>query len=145
VVVGPHVPELADLAEAAGAVVCRLAAETADMRATVEEGLRRLEERFRPTPDEDWLLVPADHPVLDPEVIRQLRQAHSTHPAHTVFVPTHQGRRGHPVLIAWKHVAGIRSHLPGEGLNTYFRRHAAETLELAVDSAGVLCDLDTPE
>src|SRR5262249_26069528 len=31
------------------------------------------------------------------------------------------------------------------GLNVYLRQHAAETLELPVDSADVLCDLDTPE
>src|SRR5437764_15360285 len=45
VVIGPHVPELVPLAEAAGAIPLRLAEPTPDMRATVEHGLRWLEEQ----------------------------------------------------------------------------------------------------
>jgi molybdenum cofactor cytidylyltransferase len=144
VVVGPHVPELVPPAEAAGAQVCRLPEETADMRATVEQGLRWLEEHFRPGPDDAWLLAPADHPTLDADVIRQLLQARAEHPERSVFVPTWEGRRGHPALIGWKHVAGIRAHPAGQGLNTYLRQCAAEVLEVPAASADVLCDLDMP-
>jgi molybdenum cofactor cytidylyltransferase len=144
VVVGPHVPELVPLAEAAGAHVCRLAEETADMRATVEQGLRWLEEAFRPGPDDAWLLAPADHPTLSPDVVRQLLQARADHPERSIFVPTWEGRRGHPALIAWKHVAGIRAHPAGQGLNTYLRQCAAEVQEVPASGADVLCDLDTP-
>ena len=35
------------------------------MRATVEAGLNWLEERLRPEPEDDWLLMPADHPTLN--------------------------------------------------------------------------------
>ncbi len=48
VVLGPHVGELAPLARTAGAHVCQLAEQTTDMRATVEQGLHWLEERFQP-------------------------------------------------------------------------------------------------
>src|SRR5205823_5578166 len=72
VVIGPHVPQLAALAERAGAHVLQLAEETPDMRATVEAGLRWLEERFHPAPDDRWLLVPADHPTLNPLLVRLL-------------------------------------------------------------------------
>jgi molybdenum cofactor cytidylyltransferase len=145
VVVGPHVPQLAPLAEKAGADVCRLADETADMRATVEEGLRWLEEQFHPRPDDAWLLAPADHPALVVDVVRQLCIAYARQPGQTILVPTYEGRRGHPTLVEWRHVAGIRAIPAGEGLNAYFRAHAGETLELPVGNAGVLCDLDTPE
>lgn len=144
VVVGPHVPELVPLAEAAGGHVCRLLEETADMRSTVEHSLRWLEERFRPGPKDAWLLAPADHPTLDADVIRQLLQARADHPERSVFVPTWEGRRGHPALIAWSHVAGIRAHPAGQGLNTYLRQCATEVLEVPAASADVLCDLDTP-
>ena len=141
VVVGPHGAALAELAGAAGAEVLVLAEETADMRATVEAGLRWIEERCAG----DWLLAPADHPTLDAGVVRRLLEARAQHPEASVIVPTFAGRRGHPTLIAWKHVAGMRA-LPGEsGLNVYLRRQAAETLEVAVTTAAVLCDLDTPE
>src|SRR4029077_9391223 len=46
VVVGPHVAELCPLAEAVGARVCLLPAETPDMRATVEIGLTAIEQRW---------------------------------------------------------------------------------------------------
>jgi CTP:molybdopterin cytidylyltransferase MocA len=60
-------------------------------------------------------------------------------------VPVFGGRRGHPTVIRWRHAAGIRGLPPGEGVNAYLRRHAAETLELSVTDPGVLCDLDTPD
>jgi molybdenum cofactor cytidylyltransferase len=143
VVLGPHVAELAPLAEAAGAYALLLPEETPDMRATVERGLRWLEERFCPAPEERWLLLPADHPTLDPDLVRRLLAARAA--GRSLVIPTFQGKRGHPAVIAWRHVAGIRALPPGEGLNRYFRQHEGETLEVPVESADVLCDLDTPE
>jgi len=145
VVVGPQGTELAKLARTAGALVCELAEETADMRATVEAGLCCLEQQFNPAPEADWLLAPADHPTLDAAVVRRLREARAQHPEASVIVPTFGGKRGHPTLLAWKHVAGIRALPSGVGLNVYLRQQAAATLELAVATATVLCDLDTPE
>jgi molybdenum cofactor cytidylyltransferase len=145
VVIGPHVPELLPLAGRAGAHVLQLAEETPDMRATTEAGLRWLEERFRPRPDDQWLLVPADHPTLHPSLVQTLLRARGQSPDRSIVVPTHGGRRGHPTLIDWRHVAGMRALPAGEGLNVYLRRQAAETLELPVESADVLGDLDTPE
>ncbi|HEY7308701.1 MAG TPA: nucleotidyltransferase family protein [Gemmataceae bacterium] len=145
VVVGPHVPELVGLAVGAGANVCRLAEQTADMRATVEHGLNWLEEQFRPHPHDAWLLVPADHPTLVPSTIQELERVRLAESGRSIFVPTWEGRRGHPIVLAWKHVEGIRRHPPGEGLNGYVRRHAAETIKVPVADPDILCDLDTPE
>lgn len=145
VLIAPQVTELADLAESAGAYVCRMETETSGMRGTVERGLRWLEERFGPRPDDTWLLVPADHPALDASIVSQLESAHAAHPHFSIVLPTYRGRRGHPTLFAWKHVAAIRAWPAELGLNTYVRRHAAETLEVPVDNAAVLWDMDTPE
>ena len=145
VVVGPHVPELVPLAEKPGAQVLLLAQETADMRATVEAGLRWLEDHWQPRADDTWLLVPGDHPTLEPGVVRQLLAMHAQHPHPSIVLPTYQGKRGHPTLIGWRHVEEIRRLEPGLGLNAYLRGHARETLEVPWDSAAVLCDLDTPE
>jgi molybdenum cofactor cytidylyltransferase len=145
VVVGPHVGELRPLAESAGAAVLTLPEETPDMRATVQHGLDWMEKNYHPHDDDSWLLVPADHPTLDAAVIRQLLDARQEHPETSIVIPTHQGKRGHPAVIAWKHVAGIRALPPRRGLNAYLREHAGDTLELPVASPHVLCDLDTPE
>jgi molybdenum cofactor cytidylyltransferase len=144
VVVGPHVPELAALAESAGAHALVLSEETADMRATVEHGLRWLEGCYHPQPHDDWLLVPADHPALDAAVVTALLRARIANPHTGIIVPTHAGQRGHPTLIGWQHVAEIRRFPPGQGLNAYLRQHSADTLELPVASPHILYDLDTP-
>lgn len=145
VVLGPHVASLAALAEAAGASIYVLPEATADMRATVERGLQWLEERFHPNPDDAWLLTPADHPTLQADVVRHLLAARLAHPERSIFMPTYQGQRGHPTLIAWKHVTGIRQLTAGQGLNVYLRQQAAETWEVPVESAEILMDMDTPE
>ena len=145
VVVGPHVPELAPLAEAAGAEAVSLAGETADMRATVEHGLRWLEEHRRPGAADGWLLVPADHPTLDAAPVRALLQARAASPGRSIFIPTFEGRRGHPALIGWAHVPAMLALPAGQGFNVYLRQRAAETLEVPMSSDGTVQDLDTPE
>jgi molybdenum cofactor cytidylyltransferase len=144
VVVGPHVPELAPLATAAGADVLALPVPTPDMRATVAAGLLYLEERHRPLPTDWWLLAPADHASLSPTVIRQLRAAADLR-THPIIIPRYQGKRGHPTLIGWQYAAAVWAHLPGLGINSMLREHGFETLELDVSDPGILADLDTPD
>ncbi|MBY0522847.1 MAG: nucleotidyltransferase family protein [Gemmataceae bacterium] len=145
VVVAPHVAELAALAHAAGAEVLVLPDETPDMRATVTLGLAHLERRYAPQPDDRWFLMPADHPALDAAVVRQLIETGGSRANPSIIIPTFQGTRGHPVGISWKHVAGIRASPAGQGINVYLRQQRAETLEVPVESASVLIDLDTPD
>jgi molybdenum cofactor cytidylyltransferase len=145
VVLGPHIANLAPRAEAAGALVHILAQPTPDMRATVEHGLRWLEDRFHPSPDDYWLLVPADHPLLRSDVVCQLIQTAKADPQHSIFIPTHDGKRGHPALIGWQHVAGMRELSRDQGLNVYLRQQSEQTREVPVDSPEVLLDLDTPD
>jgi molybdenum cofactor cytidylyltransferase len=143
VVIGPHVTELAPLAETAGAKVLRLDAETPDMRATITHGLRWLQQQRQPTEEDYWLLCPADHPTVQAEVVRSLIT--STGRDHSIIVPTFEGRRGHPSLIGWRHVEAIRQLPADVGLNSFLRAHECETLLLPVASIEVLRDLDTPE
>jgi len=144
VVVGPHDPMVAPLAAAAGASVLVLADATPDMRATVEDGLRWLETHFRPRPDDAWLLAPADHPTLDADVVRRLGAAYAEG-RRSIMVPAHNGRRGHPTLIGWRHVAGLLAHPSGKGINDYLRSQEEQVREVPAPTAAVLCDLDTPE
>lgn len=139
VVVGPHVAELVPLAEAAGANVLALPVPTADMRATIEAGLAWVEDRFRPNAGDRWLLAPADHPAITANVIRALLDA-----AEPIVIPVHDGRRGHPTALRWRHVAGVRALPPDAGVNAFLRLHAGDIRELPVPDAGVLADLDTP-
>jgi molybdenum cofactor cytidylyltransferase len=90
------------------------------------------------------LLLPADHPALDAAVVRRLLEARAQ-AQHTIVLPAFEGKRGHPALIDWGHVAAVRALPPGQGLNVYFRQQQGQTLEVPVASADVLSDLDTPE
>jgi CTP:molybdopterin cytidylyltransferase MocA len=143
-VIGPHVPGLIPLAEKAGAQVLLLPAPTLHMRATIEAGLRWLEDRYHPAPDDFWLLVPGDSPTMDPVVVRELLKARAGHAASSIFVPTFLGKRGHPLLLAWRHVGGIRSWPADQGVNSYLRQQFEQTLEVPVTSREILRDLDTP-
>jgi molybdenum cofactor cytidylyltransferase len=143
VVIGPHVPELAPLAAAAGAEVLALAEPTPDMRATVEAGLTHLEGRHHPNTDDWWLLAPADHPVLSSQVVCELLAAQSA--AHSVIVPVHAGQRGHPTLVRWSLADGVRAIPAGRGINSLLREYESRTLELAVNDPAILANLDTPE
>jgi CTP:molybdopterin cytidylyltransferase MocA len=141
VVIGPHVPELAAIANASGADVLQLAEPTDDMRATVEHGLRWVAENVAHS--DGWLLAPADHPGVTADVVRRLCEVFQAHPARPVVVPVHAGRRGHPTLIPWRLAAEVPRIPAGQGVNVLLR--TAAKIEVPVESAGVLSDLDTPD
>ena len=145
VVIGPGTAFLQPLAEQAGAAVHVLPEETPDMRATVRAGLAWIEEHYRPQPDDAWLLLPADHPTLSSVVVRALVAAADSQPRHSIFVPIHDGKRGHPTLLRWRHAGALSLWPGGQGLNAYIRAQGSETLEIPWARAEVLCDLDTPE
>ncbi len=145
VVLGPQALDLQPLVARSGARVYLMDEDTPDMRSTVEVGLRWLEYQYQPSNTDAWFLAPADQPMLDAEVVAAVRRTYLSQSDKSIVVPTFAGKRGHPVLLSWRHVAGIRSHPAGEGLNTYLRLRTEATRELPVDRPSVLADLDTPE
>ncbi len=145
VVAAPNLPELAALTGASGADALLLPEETPDMRATVEHGLRWIEGHWAPTERDAWLLVPADHPTLRPHVVRELVKASEQHPHASIFIPTFGGKRGHPMLVGWRHAEMLRAFRAGEGINVYLREQGEAVAEVAVASAEIHRDLDTPE
>jgi molybdenum cofactor cytidylyltransferase len=143
-VLAPHVAFLDRIGRDAGAEVLLLTAATPDMRTTVQRGLDWIDEHWHPAPADQWLLVPADHPVLDPRVIRALSQA-LDQAAASIAVPSFGGKRGHPTLISWTHVAALRSVPYDQGLNAYLRRFTKETVEVSWQDDSVILDVDTPD
>uniref|UniRef100_A0A7C4LN32 Nucleotidyltransferase family protein n=1 Tax=Schlesneria paludicola TaxID=360056 RepID=A0A7C4LN32_9PLAN len=115
-----------------------------DMRASVECGLAWIQAAQQPADHDAWLLLPADHPLLDRGVLAHLLD-HFSRFRPAFLVPTFRGRRGHPLLARWDTVPELRSLPPDVGLNHLLRQRAGDVRELAVESPTVLCDLDTPE
>jgi len=115
-----------------------------EMRDSVEHALRSIEAEFHPTSDDGWLLTPADHPLIEREVLDRLleRWSQSEMP---ILIPTCGGKRGHPVLFRWSLVPEVFELPHDVGLNHLVRMHADEVVELEVGRESVIADLDTPE
>ena len=90
-----------------------------------------------------FFLLPCDIPRAGADTVRQLARARAEAAAPAVLYPTHLGRRGHPPLIAARLIPGILAAQPAGGLRELLRKYDA--LEIEVDEAGILRDLDTRE
>jgi molybdenum cofactor cytidylyltransferase len=107
---------------------------------SLQVGLRTLaEERV-----DGVLLALVDHPAVASETLRALI-ATFTESRSPVVIPIHQGRRGHPVVIARALFGEILALAEGEGANTVIRRHRAATRFVDVADPGILLDVDDPE
>lgn len=142
VVAAPESAELVRRATAAGAQVLQLPEDTPDMRATCLCGLAWLEEHFHPAENDGWLLLPADHPTIQPDIVRAILAAART---NSIVVPTYHGKRGHPTWLRWSNIAAIRMMPAEHGLNAFIRSRGKETFELDWPNGEILRDLDTPE
>lgn len=115
-----------------------------DMRASVTLALQTIERDFRPADDDGWLLVPADHPVLDRDLINDMLSFwNSTQPK--ILVPRCGQRRGHPTLFRWSMTRHLSDIPADRGLNWLLREFASDVTELPVTSDAAITDLDTPE
>ena len=126
-----------------GAIVVCPGVDPPDMRASVAAGLEDVRRRHVPGPDEAWLLIPADHPLLDARLLDLVLQRWGTG-SDTVLIPTFEGRRGHPTLLRWKCVAAIAELPADQGLNRLLRAHPDWVTELPVEYPAAVLDLDTP-
>jgi molybdenum cofactor cytidylyltransferase len=93
----------------------------------------------------DGVLVwPVDQPSVASETLRRLVNGFRTSQA-SIVVPTHDGRRGHPVLIRAALFAEIpRAVKAGRTLRDVIRSEPTSVFEVAADDAAILQDIDTP-
>jgi molybdenum cofactor cytidylyltransferase len=138
-------PDLGFLVSKAGGELLLLQHRTADMRATVDLGLDHLLAKYRPSPHDNLLLCPADHPGLEASAVQQLLDARAAQPERSLFVPTHDGKRGHPILLTWAAAQRLRASPSDVPVNVFVRGLGQETVEVPVQCLGVIQDLDTPE
>jgi molybdenum cofactor cytidylyltransferase len=120
-----------------------------EMRYSIQFGLQTVAQEIRARrecadPNQPWFLVPADHPVIDPQTVTILLEAAAKSPGRIV-VPTHGGRRGHPTVFAWKHALQIDQIPAGSGFNWILDQESSDIVEIEFANPNVLLDLDTPE
>ena len=144
VVVRPDDTVLAEAAAAAGAVVVRAPEPPPDMKASVGWGIDEMRKRWGAGEIDGWMLVPADHPVLDADLVGRVAEAWSVN-RPPVLVPTHDGRRGHPTVFGVELASEVASIPDDSGLNWLVAQCGEAVEEVELDRPEVLLDLDTPE
>lgn len=89
-----------------------------------------------------WLVLPGDLPLVTPDTLQAVAHALAAEAGrHDVIVPTHQGQRGHPVAFSARCGAELQQLHGERGAASVVQAHAV--LELPVDDAGVVTDVDT--
>ena len=110
-----------------------------EMLSSVRCGLRAVPENCAAV-----LMVLGDQPGISANVIATLAGAFRT-AGRGIVVPTHGGRRGHPLLFAMQYRGEILSRYNEVGLRGLLQAHPEEVFEVAVAAPGVLEDMDVPE
>jgi molybdenum cofactor cytidylyltransferase len=80
-------------------------------------------------------------PWIEPAVIDRL-VAEFNAGSSAIVAPTHHGRRGHPIVLAWRLAEDVLRLGDDETLKSIVQRYEAKEIEC---DASVLGDLDTPE
>lgn len=144
VLVRPDDTGLRDEVHREGAIVVQPTAPPPEMRFSVEHLLEAVRKRESSQPTDGWLLVPGDHPLIQPQTLGQLIETWRADPSRIVL-PAHDGRRGHPTLFPWDLAEEVAA-LPGDvGVNHLLKQHADKVVEVPVDDPTITLDLDTPE
>ncbi|HJN18835.1 MAG TPA: nucleotidyltransferase family protein [Armatimonadota bacterium] len=86
------------------------------------------------------MVVLGDQPGITPGIIDAVLAVNAP-----IVVPVYAGKRGHPLLLSTEYVDEILTGHDEVGLRGLLQAHADEVMELNVDDAGVLEDMDTPE
>ena len=136
VVLGHRADEIAAVLEPLPVSLLRNPDYRLGMTTSVQVALRAL----HPVPDA-YLLALVDQPQIGLPVVRKLLAARA-HSGKGMVIPTYEGKRGHPLLLASTYRAAVLGLGPDEGLNVVTRGYPDDTLELAVDSDDVLRDMD---
>ena len=132
--------ELIEACQASSVVVHQLQQETADMKATIQVGLRQVEERFKPGESDLCLIAPADLPRLRTEVIDRVIQTSAAF--NKIVVPYFGDKRGHPVCMPWNMTYSIFELGVNEGLNSLIDRSQYKKALFPAEKRAR--DIDTP-
>jgi molybdenum cofactor cytidylyltransferase len=113
------------------------------MGGSIARGIREL--RATAPECEGVLVCVGDLPALRAEHVRPLLRAFASAPRDAICIPTHEGRRGHPVLFAAAHLAELGALAGEEGARSLLERHREALIEVEVGSEAILRDVDTPD
>ncbi len=90
---------------------------------------------------------PVDVPLVTPTDVRALIAAYGQWRASLmrIFIPTHDGRRGHPMLVDIGFRQPFMELKGNESSRKVIDDNHTQVKEVPVDNPGVLADIDTPD
>jgi molybdenum cofactor cytidylyltransferase len=94
-----------------------------------------------------FFFMPVDYPLVTGEDVARLVQAFrkNTDSGKSIFVPSHDQKRGHPVLCRRELAEEILSLPPGASARDVMNRVNSRVAYVIYPEAYVLMDMDTPE
>jgi molybdenum cofactor cytidylyltransferase len=92
---------------------------------------------------EGVLVHPVDHPGVSSELVDELIASFEATGA-PIVLPTHRGRRGHPVLFSRAVFGELRRAPEAVGARQVVWDHQNDLLEVEVPENGIAADVDTP-
>jgi molybdenum cofactor cytidylyltransferase len=90
-----------------------------------------------------FFLLPVDHCGVTPETLDKIISAFVLSDGQAVVYPTYNGEQGHPPLIPFSFMSGIKDYDGFDGMRGYLSGFPFE--EVDVSDRGVLLDMDTPQ
>ncbi len=97
-----------------------------------------------PADCEAVLVVLGDQPGITTQLVDDMvRSFRKTEKG--ILVPLHNGKRGHPILVARHYHAELQSHYADIGLRGLLYAHPDDIFELNVSTSSVLGDMDYPQ
>jgi molybdenum cofactor cytidylyltransferase len=90
------------------------------------------------------LLCPVDHPLVSPNLVSRLIAEFDTD-RKLIVLPTHLGRRGHPVIFHASLYGELLAASPDVGARQVVWAHPDAIAEVETDEAGVILNLNDPE
>lgn len=97
------------------------------------------------TPPLGVVVALVDHPTVSAATVARLIAALRGPDAPAIVLPTHAGRRGHPVAFAARVWPELLACPDEQGARAVVHADPARVVEVAVDDPGILVDVDTPD
>lgn len=115
-----------------------------DMKASVQIALQWVKTHYQPVAEDSWLLIPADHPVINRSILESLFQVWESSQA-SIMIPTYQNQKGHPAFFRWPVTDDVFQLADDEGINALWNSQKREPYLCECQHPEILLDLDTPE
>jgi len=98
-------------------------------------------------PDSDGVIfTPVDHPLVLASTLQSLAEAFERQSdRYLLFIPRHEGRRGHPVAVARGLIPEFLALPPESQAREVIYRNAGRTCYVDVSDPGILVDVDDQE